>query len=325
MRLDVIIPAYEAHDTIDRAIASVMMQKIDEGDEIQILIVNDASPSGSYHDCAKYWAALGRFPVAVIDRKKNGGCGQARQTGIDAGEGDCFTVLDADDVLGSPFALRVMLDGMKLDYDVVMGQFVEETAEKTMITHGANWVWMHGKCYARKFLREYGLRFNETRYNEDVGFNSVAHNLTENVLYVPQVVYIWENRSDSTVRAKHDHYCHGYGWRSFVDNMVWVEEELRSREVEREKIADFLAQAVARMYWNTQDGHETLPEEEENNWPEMKRFCRAAMLRYADILDMGKLREGYFKVAAETPMTSVPYMTFDAFLERLGYTEVIAT
>lgn len=319
MKLDVIIPAYEAQSTIDRAIASVMMQKVEAEDEVQILIVNDASPSGSYHDCAKYWAALGRFPVAVIDRTENGGVGQARQTGIDAGVGDCFTVLDADDVLGSPFALRVLLDGMKLGYDVVMGQFIEETEGKTYITHGANWVWMHGKCYSKKFLKENGLRFNLTRYNEDVGFNSVAHNLTENVLYVPQVVYIWEHQIGSTVRAKHDHYCYGYGWRSFIENMIWVEEQLRERNVEREKIADFLAQATARLYWNSMDAHEKLPEEEEQNWPELKRFCRGAMLRHADLLGKDRLREGYFKVASETPMTSVPYLTFDEFLDKIGY------
>ena len=319
MRLDVIIPAFEAHDTIDRAIASVMMQKVDDGDEVQILIVNDASPSGSYHDCAKYWAALGRYPVAVIDRKENGGVGQARQSGIDAGDGECFTCVDADDVLGSPFALRVMLDGMKLDYDVVMGQFVEETGEKTYVTHGANWVWMHGKCFSRKFVHANGLRFNKTRYNEDVGFNSVAHNLTDNVLYVPQVVYIWENRSDSTVRSKHEHYCYGYGWRSFIENMIWAEEELRERKVEREKIADFLAQATARLYWNSMDAHEKLPEEEEKNWPELKRFCRSALLRYADLLDWGRLRKGYFKVAEETPLASVAFMTFESFLDKIGY------
>lgn len=321
MKLDVIIPAYNAHDTIDKAIASVVMQKIDPEDEVQIIIVNDASPDGSYHDCARFWATLG-IPVGVVDRKENGGVGQARQSGIDAGDGDCFTVLDADDVFGSPFALRVFLDGMKLGYDLVMGQFVEETEQKTMITHGPNYVWMHGKCFSRKFVLENGLRFNETRYNEDVGYNSVVHNLTDNVLYVPQVVLIWQHNAGSTVRAKHEHYCYGYGWRSFIENMSWAEAELRKREVPEEKITDFLSQAVARMYWNSMTGHEHLPEEEQENWKAMRAFYKKTLSLYADSLDMEKLRGGYFKVAEETPMTSVPYMTFEGFLKKLGFTGV---
>ena len=321
MKLDVIIPAYNAHDTIDKAIASVVMQKIDQEDEVQIIIVNDASPDGSYHDCARFWATLG-VPVGVVDRKENGGVGQARQSGIDAGDGDCFTCMDADDVFGSPFALRVFLDGMKLGYDLVMGQFVEETEQKTMITHGPNYVWMHGKCYSRKFVLENGLRFNETRYNEDVGYNSVVHNLTDNVLYVPQVVLIWQHNAGSTVRAKHEHYCYGYGWRSFIENMSWAEAELRKREVSEDKITDFLSQAVARMYWNSMTGHEHLPEEEQENWKAMRAFCKKTLSLYADSLDMEKLRGGYFKVAEETPMTSVPYMTFEGFLKKLGFTGV---
>ena len=321
MQIDVIIPAYNAHETIDKALASIAMQKIDPEDEIQVIIVNDASPDGSYHDCARYWAMLG-LNIGVLDRKVNGGCGQARQSGIDAGDGDCFTCLDADDVLGSPFALRVFLDGMKLGYDLVMGQFIEETEKKTMVPHGANYVWMHGKCYSYKFVRENNLKFNLSRYNEDVAFNSIVHNITENVLYVPQTVYIWHNRADSTVRGKHDHYCHGYGWRAFIENMAWTEEELRKRGVEEEKILTFLSQAIARMYWNSQDGHEILPEEEEANFAAMRVFFINSIQPHADGLTKEKLREGYFKVAAETPMTSVPYMTFDDFLRKIGFSEV---
>jgi CDP-glycerol glycerophosphotransferase len=321
MTLDIIIPAYNAHDTIDRALASIAMQQIDPEDDVQVVIVNDASPNGSYHDCAKYWAI--QMPVGVIDRKENGGCGQARQTGLDATNGEAVVFLDADDVLGSPFALRVLLDGMKLGYDMVMGMFVEETEQRTMINHGANYVWCHGKCYSRKFINEHGLRFNDTRGNEDVGFNAVYQNLTENILYIPQVVYIWENRKDSTVRTDHNAYSYGHGWRDFVTNMNWAEAEMEKRGVSKEKIAAFLGQVVGRLYWQTMECHEVLPKEERKNWAALKDFYESCLGRNIEngVLTKEALREGYMKVTGETPQTVVPFMTFNGFMKKLGYKE----
>ena len=322
MVIDVIIPAYNAHETIDRALASVAMQKLDPGDELHVTIVNDASPNGSYHECARYWAI--QMPVGVVDKEINAGCGQARQTGIDVTRGEAICFLDADDVFGSPFALRIMLDGMKLGYDLVMGVFVEENADKRILEHGANYIWCHGKCYSRKFLEKHNLHFNETRGNEDVGFNSVLKNLTDNVLYVPQVMYIWENRSDSTVRADSKAYSYGHGWRDFIRNMSWTVDELQARDVEEEKILDFLGEVLGRMYWQYMDGHELYPQGAAETMAGLCEFYGKTVKQYAE---SGKLtdeilRAGYFKVAAETPMVSIPYMTFDKFLREIGFTGV---
>ena len=318
MILDLIIPAYNAHDTIDRALASVAMQKLDAGDEVRVTIVNDASPNGSYHDCARYWAI--QMDVGVVDKKINAGCGQARQTGVDVTEGDCIAFMDADDVLGSPFALRIMLDGMKLDYDVVMGVFIEEQANKRIIEHGANWIWCHGKCYKRKFLEENNIRFNETRGNEDVGFNSIVQNLTENVLYVPQVMYIWQNQKTSLVRTDSTAYAYGHGWQDFIFNMGWAIHELEKRDAPKEKIQSFLGEVIGRFYWQLMDGHEAYPEGEDSTLLSLRGWVEQTAKPYweSGALNDEILRNGYFKVAGDTPMASIPFMTYDRFLTEIG-------
>ena len=322
MTIDVIIPAYNAHETIDRALASIAMQKIDEGDTVRVTIVNDASPNGSYHECARYWAV--QMDVGVVDKTVNAGCGQARQTGVDVTEGDCIAFMDADDVLGSPFALRVMLDGMKLGYDVVMGVFVEEMENRRIIEHGANWIWCHAKCYSRKFLRENNMRFNETRGNEDVGFNSVIQNITDNVLYVPQVLYIWQHQSDSLVRTDSKAYSYGPGWQDFITNMAWSISELEKRG-RQEKIPGFLGEVIGRFYWQLMDGHEQWPQGDADTLEALRGFWNSTVKPYADGEGFAEeLRKGYFKVAGETPMASVPYMTFGDFLREIGETEAIA-
>ena len=42
-QIDIIIPAYNAHNTIDKALASIACQNI--SDKIKVTIVNDCSPN----------------------------------------------------------------------------------------------------------------------------------------------------------------------------------------------------------------------------------------------------------------------------------------
>ena len=138
MKVDIIIPAYNCHETINRALASCAMQKLDEGDEFTVTIVDDASEKG-YENIAQYWNAV--MDVQLVNKTENAGCGQARQTGIDYTDGDYFMFLDADDTLASPVAVKMLLREMKKgDYDVVMGDFIEETAQGTFVMHKENWI-----------------------------------------------------------------------------------------------------------------------------------------------------------------------------------------
>lgn len=318
MTIDIIIPAYNAHSTINRTLASIAMQKLAPGDEAHVVIVNDASPDGSYHEIAKYWANL--LHIGVVDKKVNAGCGQARQTGTDITDGDCILYIDADDVLGSPFALRVLMDGMKLGYDLVMGMFVEETENGTYINHEANFIWCHGKCYSRKFLKENNIHFNETRGNEDAGFHTVIRSLTQNILYVPQVVYIWEHQSDSTVRKDHKAYAYDYGWRDFIENMSWAIEELRSRNLKDDDVLEILTQILARMYWQNEEALSHFPASEGQNLSALRDFWKRAAKDYADrgLLTDEVLLAGYQKITEENKPPILPTMTYKAFLDRIG-------
>lgn len=282
MTVDIIIPAYNAHETIDRTLASIAMQKLDDGDSLKVYVVDDHSPNGGYEDIAQYWAR--QMDIALVRRKENGGCGQARQTGIDVSEHQHIMFIDADDVLGSPFAVRTLLGEFKKGgCKMAMGLFVEETVNGTIVNHGENYIWMHGKMFYKPFIVDNNVRFNLTRGNEDVGFLSVLKHLTDEVVYVPQVVYIWENYHASTVRKDADGYAYDYGWRDFIENMAWAAEELRKRKVAEDKIADFTADVMARLYYQTCDAHRVFPEKDKENWAKLadfyKRACRKSVKR----------------------------------------------
>lgn len=326
MKVDIIIPAYNCHNTINRALASCAMQKLDEGDTFTVTIVNDASKEG-YEPIAEYWDAL--MEVQLVNKKENAGCGQARQTGIDYTDGDYFMFLDADDTLASPVAVRTLLREMKKgDYDVVMGDFIEETPTGSFVMHNMNWIWCHGKMYKRRTIDRFLLRFNLTRGNEDVGFHCVLKNLTDNVKYVPQLVYMWENYTASLVRGDSTGYKCGYGWRDFVENMAWATEEMQSRRINKALIRDHAAYALCRIYYQFEEAKKALPAETEENWNKIQEYYNRAVKPIImdggiDHLFMTQTMVGLQNEGGISHI--VPKMTFNSFLTKLGFFDDIKT
>ncbi len=86
--VSVVIPAYNAADSIGGALASVFAQTFKE---VEVIVVDDGSTDGT---AAVVEAMGGR--VTLI-RQVNGGPGAARNTGIRASRGPLIAFLDADD------------------------------------------------------------------------------------------------------------------------------------------------------------------------------------------------------------------------------------
>ena len=325
MKVDIIIPAYNCHETINRALASCAMQKLDEGDEFTVTIVDDASEKG-YENIAQYWNAV--MDVQLVNKTENAGCGQARQTGIDYTDGDYFMFLDADDTLASPVAVKMLLREMKKgDYDVVMGDFIEETAQGTFVMHKENWIWCHAKMYKRRTIDRFLLRFNLTRGNEDVGFHCVLKNLTDNTSYIPQVIYMWENCNTSLVRGDSSGYKCGYGWRDFVENMAWAAEELQSRRVNKALIRDHVVYALCRIYWQYEEAKAVLPAENDANWAKIKEYYKRAVLPLVSDggIDYPFIASTMLKLKREGGTEHIiPKMTFNQYLTKLGFFKDLA-
>lgn len=91
--VSVIIPAYNAEHTLERAVKSAASQTYEN---LEILIVNDGSADGTL---ALAERLAERDPrIRVLDRK-NGGVSRARNEGLGAARGELITFLDADDWL----------------------------------------------------------------------------------------------------------------------------------------------------------------------------------------------------------------------------------
>ena len=92
-RVSIIIPCYRAAATLRRAAASAL-----DGapNGVQLLLVDDGSPDDTGAVCDELANTDARITAL---HRPNGGAGAARNTGLDAADGDWVLFLDADDEL----------------------------------------------------------------------------------------------------------------------------------------------------------------------------------------------------------------------------------
>lgn len=247
-KIDVIIPAYKAQGTIERTLASIAMQSII--DKVTVTIVNDADGIG-------YDRFVNQFndfmDIREIRLKKNVGPGVARQEGIDNTTSPYFTCIDADDTFAGAFALEILLRGAETnpEYHTVVGAFAEQQPNLTFVNHTSDLVWMFGKLYTRAFCEKYKIRFNETRANEDNGFNTIIRLVsseTEKIMFLPDIVYYWHWKEDSITRINNAQYSYDQSFVGYADNMIYAIKHARSVKPQNKYIDMWAIQTMAQLY-----------------------------------------------------------------------------
>ena len=247
-KIDVIIPAYNAQNTIGRTIASVIIQSI--VDKLTVTIVNDCDDSG-YDKFVKQFSDL--VDIKEIKLDPNGGPGVARQFGIDNTTSPYFTCIDADDTFAGAFALEILLNSAESNsqFHTIVGSFVEQQEGLKFLNHTNDLIWMFGKLYTRSFINRYNIRFNKTRANEDNGFNTfirLVSSETEKVMFLPDVVYYWHHKVDSITRINNCQYSYDQSFVGYTDNMIYAIQEAKKQKPFNSYIDMWAIQIMAQLY-----------------------------------------------------------------------------
>lgn len=240
--IDVIIPAYNSHGTIERTLSSIAYQSIVR--KLNVYIVNDCSDK-DYSEQVEFYSNF--MNVKEITLKKNGGPGVARREGLNNSSSEYVVFIDSDDAFYDCFAISNLYN--KIFYtnsDVVVGNFVEEI-DNDFYNHDNDTIWLHGKIYRRKFLEENDINFNDTRLNEDNGFNQLVFLSNAKVEYLNQNVYIWCNNSNSITRKNNSESLFDL-LLGYIYNLSWALEIADSRCYDIFKIADLSYSALVAVY-----------------------------------------------------------------------------
>lgn len=248
MRIDIIIPAYNAHDTILRTLSSISAQAII--DECDVTIVNDGS-SRDYSEFVNMFSPY--FSIREIKLEKNMGPGYARQKGIDFTSNPLITFIDADDTFAGAFSLKELRRALMENdiFKVCAGVFLEENDDSVYIPHNKDLVWVFGKIYRREFLDKYGIRFNDTRANEDNGFNTLIKLCTskkEQIKFISDAVYYWHMRKDSITRINNCEYTYNQSFVGYTENMIYAVKEAKRRKPSNKYINQFIVECMCYLY-----------------------------------------------------------------------------
>ena len=241
--LEIIIPAYNAHETILETLNSIVIQK--NLPKYHISLVNDCG--NDYKQIVdKYKKSIN---IDEIKTPSNGGPGLARQYGIDNSKSKYIVFIDADDLFYDENSLNKLYNRInKTNVDLVISSFIYErdgeVKEKTKDT-----IWLHGKIYRRSFLEKHNIRFNNTSANEDNGFNSLLLMLKPATIISNDLTYIYKENPNSITRRGNREYRLS-GLEGLAYNLNWAIEEAEKRKAPIDDVAWKSLDALLVMYLN---------------------------------------------------------------------------
>lgn len=231
--IDIIIPAYNAHNTIGRALASIASQTL--SDIISVTIVNDCSE----RDYSEFINAFSKvIDVKEITLKENVGCGRARQIGLDNTNNKYIMFVDADDFFNGPFSVYTLYKSIEQknngkEINIIYGCIDEVSLKEGVIKasmqadHGT---WLFGSIYRRKYIDKIGIRFNDSSRGEDVSFNKICKLMSDPdcIGFSDKFTYYWTDANEN--RINNDIFKILYAKMGYVENMLYVYDFLSKKE-----------------------------------------------------------------------------------------------
>ena len=182
-KISVIVPVYKVEDVLARCLDSLCRQSLWD---IEIILVDDASPDRCGEICEEYAAKDARFKV--IHHPENRGLSAARNTGIAYATAEYLMFVDSDDYVHEDFCRLPYECAMQYGADLVMfdrqhiekngsvkssqkskgfsfGKLTRLEAIELMMHEMGNAAW--NKLYSRNIFNT--VSYPEGYYYEDVG------------------------------------------------------------------------------------------------------------------------------------------------------------
>ena len=240
--IDVIIPAYNAHETILKTLASIALQK--NADQLKVYIIDDCSNVGYEKECNLF---KDRLNINLFKLEKNMGPGYARQYGIDVSNGKYIVFIDSDDSFFDYNSCEMLFSEIdKSKKDVVSGQILETYLENLYV-YGERFDVLHGKIYRRSFLRKNDIRFSNEYNSEDEAFNNLLLIHNPNIGIIDEIVYVYKRR-ETSLTMQNDYYSKKH-IKAVCDNLKWVVNSAEEKKCDKSRIAKVIISTFGYLYY----------------------------------------------------------------------------
>lgn len=301
VRIDVIVPSYNAHKTLRRTLLSVAAQSI--ADEIDVTVVDDCSPRGGYAEILAEFRPL--LSVRELTLEEDVGPSLARQRALDRTHNPFIVFLDSDDTLAGPRSLEEMRAELLTDESLalVSGDFFSaeehDDGSVSFRPFRGDMTWLLGNVYRRSFLEENGIRFIAPRTSEDFGFNTKVRLIAgmERVLLYKHPAYCWYQLPESATHADPVRFQYDRNAEDFCETLLDALHLAIRRGGDWKEILTTTVYGMMDYFRRYEEAAALLPEAAEKNFAQGVRFYR----------------EGYAPVEAQ-----IPENIFDSQLSLLA-------
>ena len=219
--IDIIIPAYNAHKTIERALISISNQSIK--DKLKVYIINDNSDS-DYSTVIKKFSNI--IDVTEYKLDKNHGPGYARQYGLEHSTNERILFLDSDDVFFSFSSVENLNKKMEeTNCDMVFSN-ISEQVDDYYYLYTEDWIDIQGKLYNRHFIKKHGINFPYLYGEEDNSFNQQFYAFSPYIERIDDTTYVRVFNQDSLTRSSSNDYYSKYelyyslGFRHTLESII---------------------------------------------------------------------------------------------------------
>lgn len=211
-KISIISPVYNAEKYIHKCVDSIMAQTFTDW---ELILVDDGSPDASGLICDQYASLDSR--IRVIHRQ-NGGVSAARQTGLDAAQGEYVIHADPDDWVEPTMLEELYAKAKAEDADMVICDYYTNSGDRQVLnvqspTDVSNNVQiirdlfqqLHGSCWNKLVRRvcysKYDIRFPEgINYCEDQLTIVRLLSCPLKVTYLNKAFYHYFDNPDSITR-----------------------------------------------------------------------------------------------------------------------------
>lgn len=215
-RISVIVPVYNAQDTLAECLGNLVHQTAFE--RMELLLIDDASTDETARILSDCMTQFGER-VRVFRQERNQGPGAARNIGLDHAAGDYIGFVDADDLTDVTMYEKLYLEAERTGADFtdcgfyqqrldqaflftskeICDHFPGERARSVLIAQGGFTV---TKLFRKAFLLDHGIRFRPVYGLEDMDYLMLAILHADRIACVEEMLYIYRDQEDSLIKQE---------------------------------------------------------------------------------------------------------------------------
>lgn len=288
-----IVPVYNAKKTIDRLVNSVP-------DDWELILVEDGSTE-----------PITPPKKAVYIQQENQGPGSARNTGLRHATGDYVFFADADDEL-IPVDWTPYLNGSLSGkiHDMVYAGFVNDGPDGKYQIYTKPTGCVYGVAYRRKFLLENDIWFPPLMQMEDVAFNTICQNVSDNWASLMGCTYVRHVTPGSIMTTRDFN-------KTAMPNHVKADVYVFNYFKGEEKAYRLMSKNLSYYYYEFMAICPRMTDQEIEEWyAELKNWQK--ITRTMDnLIDFEKYKECNRKAAIRRLGEFEEFITMDEFFERI--------